>query len=192
MGIAMALAAAVLLAVLAPQMLSKNTGQRVASQAPYDRQEGERKQPTARPTGRGVADSEPDPPQPPAQTPPTEAALPHRAPEESPAPRRKPRPTQRDAGNGLAQEQAVLARAADALAEGRHTDARAELDEHERRFPDGKLATERQALRMILRCTLAAPDARSAAVRFIEDNPETLMAAKVRARCGLGQGAANQ
>lgn len=179
-GVAVAVAAAVLLAVLAPRMLAETAADQAAPQAPYDRQPEQPVQPSERPSAHGVA-REPDPPPPPATA---EAVMPAHAPPDPPAPPRKARPPE-PAIDGLEHEQAVLARAAKALAEGRHADARTQLDDHARRFADGKLATEREALRMILRCSLNERDAQVAAARFVERHPEALMVAKVRARCGL-------
>jgi hypothetical protein len=80
------------------------------------------------------------------------------------------------AGSSLAVEQALVERARSALVRSRPADALAALDQHERRFPDGKLAEEREAIRVL---ALAADgeheQARKSAKRFRKRYPRSLL-----------------
>jgi len=88
-----------------------------------------------------------------------------------------PRPPGRDeAGDrGLGRERALLDQARAALVSGDSAAALAALDRHRRGFPDGRLAEERDVLR--LKALLAAgraAEARAAAERFLHKHPASL------------------
>jgi len=77
--------------------------------------------------------------------------------------------------SSLADEQALVDRARAALARGRAPDALAAVDEHQRRFPRGRLAEEREIL--AIQALVAAgrsADARLRAARFRTTFPKSL------------------
>jgi hypothetical protein len=87
----------------------------------------------------------------------------------------------------LAEEAALLGRAQSALAAGRNVDALQLLDEHARRFPTGALAPEREGARWLALCGSGRADAVRGTVRaFLERNPSSPLAARLRAACGAG------
>jgi hypothetical protein len=87
-------------------------------------------------------------------------------------------------GGTLAEENRLLARARAALIDDRPEQALARLDEHARRFPDGILSEERQALRAVALCE-AGRDAEgdAAAEAFLREHPQAALAQRVRSTC---------
>jgi hypothetical protein len=83
-----------------------------------------------------------------------------------------------DAETGLLKSAEVAMRAGDAqLSLGF-------LDDHAARFPDGILAQERAAQRVLVLCALGRmTDARSDAQRFLREHPRSPLADRVRASC---------
>lgn len=91
----------------------------------------------------------------------------------------------------LADEAAILRDAQARLARGDRHGARARLDEHGARFPDGHLREEREATRALLACGPDAGDeGRRAAEAFLERFPTSLHASRVRAACHVAPGVA--
>lgn len=96
---------------------------------------------------------------------------------------RAPRPV--TSAPAVADEVAILTRAYSALGHGDPAKALAELDEHADRFPDGALAEERAAQRVLALCRLGrVEEARADAARFLEKYPASPQAPRVRSSCG--------
>lgn len=93
------------------------------------------------------------------------------------APPRPSASTPRAPGGGdLAAERAVLDVARTALGRGDPAHALASTDEHARRFPRGALAEEREAIAVqALAQSGRAEEARSRALRFKKDHPESIL-----------------
>jgi hypothetical protein len=86
--------------------------------------------------------------------------------------------------DSLDAENALLGEARRALAQGDPRRALSLLGEHARRFPDGLLAEERAALRVVGLCSAGqADDGRRAAARFLEAHPASALAGRVRQAC---------
>jgi hypothetical protein len=84
----------------------------------------------------------------------------------------------------LAEETRVLGRARDALSASRPNDALAILDEYKRKFPSGRLAPERAALRVIALCDAGRSDEGSkAADAFLAAHSGHALASRVRRAC---------
>ena len=84
----------------------------------------------------------------------------------------------------LAQELALLGRAQRAINGGEPESALALLAEHARRFPNGAMAEEREAARVVALCRAGQSDrARAAASRFLRERPNSPLAARVGAAC---------
>jgi hypothetical protein len=109
-------------------------------------------------------------------------------PRSTPPARTSPRP-QRDeapaeAGDSLSDEMDLLKRAKLALSRGEAKRAASLLDEHARRFPDGVLLQERQALRVVALCDAGElARGREEAKRFLSAHPKAALAERVRAAC---------
>jgi hypothetical protein len=87
---------------------------------------------------------------------------------------------------GLAEEARGLAAVQRALDQGRPSEALALLDEQERRFRPGELALERRAARVLAQCAVATVEqARALAQRFVEQEPSSPLAVRVRQACGV-------
>ena len=56
---------------------------------------------------------------------------------------------------------------------------------HASRFPQGQLAEEREALRVLSICSLGRGDARASAERFLRSRPRSTFAPRIREACGL-------
>jgi hypothetical protein len=84
----------------------------------------------------------------------------------------------------LAEETRLLREADRALRGGSPDTAIALLDEHAQRFPDGVLAPERSAERMVALCQLGRADA-STATRFLANRSSSPLAARIRQACGV-------
>jgi hypothetical protein len=64
--------------------------------------------------------------------------------------------------------------------------ALAALDEHQRKFPRGVLAPEREAARPLALCAAGRVDeGRRAAAPFLEGDPNSPTAQHIRSACGL-------
>jgi hypothetical protein len=85
----------------------------------------------------------------------------------------------------LAEETRLLREADRALRGGSPEAAITLLDEHASRFPDGVLAPERSAERMVALCQLGKADA-AAATRFLANRSSSPLAARIRQACGVG------
>jgi hypothetical protein len=87
-----------------------------------------------------------------------------------------------DDARTLAAETTLLRDADRALRAGDTATALARLDEHETRFPNGALAPERAAERLIVLCQLGVADPRAVS-RFLEARSGSPLAARVRRAC---------
>lgn len=85
--------------------------------------------------------------------------------------------------DALRQELALIRRAREAIAAGRHADADAALAEHARSFPAGALAPERAAYEAIVACHLHRGDATSRAREFARAHPTATLLGEVKAAC---------
>jgi hypothetical protein len=86
----------------------------------------------------------------------------------------------------LEAEVALLREAQDALRRDDPRGARAVLDEHARRFPNGALAEECRAVRAIIDCqTKPGPRASAQAEAFVRRAPASPLGDRVRQACGL-------
>ncbi len=83
-----------------------------------------------------------------------------------------PRPT---TSASLEAEQSLIDAARSSLAWGNATEALASLDRHATQFPDGQLAEDREALRVLAWVLVDAPRARAAADAFRRRYPRSLM-----------------
>jgi hypothetical protein len=102
-------------------------------------------------------------------------------PEPEPAPAPAPAPT---LGSTLAEENQLLAQARAALIDGRPEQALTRLADHARRFPDGVLTEERQALRAVALCEAGRDaDGDAAARSFLREHPQAALAQRVRSAC---------
>lgn len=83
-------------------------------------------------------------------------------------------------------EAALLQRARSAIDAGDGVTALDALDAHERRFPAGLLADQRQAERVVAMCTIAkGPTTRERAEHFLAQRPRSQQADRIRRACGL-------
>jgi hypothetical protein len=86
----------------------------------------------------------------------------------------------------LEAELALIQRAKAALDEGRSDDAQAWLEEHQRAFPRGILASEREGLRILTACRSGNVDAvRVRARQFVRGG--SVLADHIQRACGLGE-----
>jgi hypothetical protein len=96
----------------------------------------------------------------------------------------EPTPTEPAPGSTLAEENRLLARARAALIDAEPERALTRLDEHARRFPDGVLSEERQALRAVALCEADRDaDGEAAANAFLRAHPQAALAQRVRSAC---------
>jgi hypothetical protein len=87
-------------------------------------------------------------------------------------------------GSTLAEENRLLAQARAALIDERPEQALARLADHARRFPDGVLAEERQALRAVALCEAGRnAEGDAAASSFLREHPQAALAQRVRSAC---------
>lgn len=97
---------------------------------------------------------------------------------------RKPEAGEPAPDDTLAAETRLLAQARAALLEARPEQALARLAEHARRFPDGVLSEERQALDAVALCEAGRDaDGESAARTFLREHPRAALAQRVRGAC---------
>jgi hypothetical protein len=129
----------------------------------------------------------PDPKRPDPTSPDPKRPNPKRPDPTSPDPKspdpKNPDPT--GAARSLADELAKIAAAEAALREGRITRTLQLLDEHRRSHPQGELAPEAAALRIVARCELGATGATQAAARWLADNASTTSRRRIAIACGL-------
>ncbi len=86
--------------------------------------------------------------------------------------------------DSLAEETALLGKAARANREGDSVRALALLDEHASRYPNGVLAEERAAQRVFVLCALGRKaEATTARAAFLRDRPHSPLAERVRGTC---------
>ena len=114
------------------------------------------------------------------------AALPVSAEVASPTPLLQPRKPAPSSTLGVdASDELSLVRAMQqALRSGDAGRALALAGEHGRRFPRGTLAEEREGVRAVAQCQLAAPNARATILRaFVGRHPSSPYAARVKAVC---------
>jgi hypothetical protein len=97
-------------------------------------------------------------------------------------PRRVVVERERHGPGALARETSLLRDADRALRAGDPTRALAFLDRHARLFPDGVLAPERAAERLVVQCEVGAADGRAVAT-FLATHPGSPFASRVRAAC---------
>jgi hypothetical protein len=91
----------------------------------------------------------------------------------------------------LAQEVAILSRAASYLEAGRASDALRAVDEHQRKFPNGVLKEERYAARVQALCALGRRDeAAGELARLSRIAPESPHVARARQSCAAAASAA--
>jgi outer membrane protein assembly factor BamD (BamD/ComL family) len=84
----------------------------------------------------------------------------------------------------LAEENRLFARARAALIDEQPEQALARLAEHARRFPEGVLSEERQALRAVALCEAGRDaDGDAAAQAFLREHPQAALAQRVRSAC---------
>lgn len=103
-----------------------------------------------------------------------------------PAPVEPPPPAQPASlpASTLAAEVALLRSAQAALNGGDPETALARLGDHARRFPDGAMAEEREAARVLALCRAGRDDeARGAADRFLRERPQSPLVPRVRRGC---------
>lgn len=106
------------------------------------------------------------------------------APDDASTPLDASAPDDASAGSTLAAENRLLAQARAALIEGEPSRALGRLDEHARRFPDGVLSEERQALRAVALCEAGREAEGDAAARaFLRAHPQAALAERVRSAC---------
>ncbi len=88
----------------------------------------------------------------------------------------------RDPASSLAEERALLEMGRSALARGQSADAVAAARKHERTFPRGKLAEEREVLMVqALAASGARDEAKARAARFAQGYPRSIFGPAVRA-----------
>jgi hypothetical protein len=86
----------------------------------------------------------------------------------------------------IALEAAVLREAQAQLRAGDHAGARAKLDEHRTRFPDGQMRDERDAITMLVACAEDASEENRARARKLLAGPHVATyAARIRSTCGV-------
>jgi len=102
---------------------------------------------------------------------------PELAPQVVPSATVSPPPSARRAPDRLAEEVAILGRAAAALRAGRAADALAALNEHQSKFPKGALTQERRAARAEALCSLGRfAEARAELARLPKSSPQAVRA----------------
>lgn len=103
----------------------------------------------------------------------------HRPTSVEPTPAPAPAP-----GSTLAEETRILSQARADLIEGEPEQALTRLGEHARRFPEGMLSEERQALRAVALCEAGRDaDGEAAARSFLREHPHAALAQRVRSAC---------
>lgn len=203
------LAAAALAVLWLGGQVLRNEPRAPASQAGYGR-EGDAPQGVVEPRGsaRAVPSKRPASPSPaataaeaerpqPAAAPPERERVPSEATASEAVPSRgstarrgaapdgrPPAPAEPAPGSTLAEENRLLKQARAALVDAKPEQALARLGEHARRFPDGVLAEEREALRAVALCEAGREaDGDAAAQAFLREHPQAALAERVRSAC---------
>ncbi len=126
--------------------------------------------------------AEADPPEPDDSA--TSATTPKTRPRSGQRRGRTPTPSEPEVGRTLADENRLLGLARTALIRDQPERALARLATHAKRFPDGVLAQERQALRAVALCEAGHHDRGAAAARsFLAAHPGAALASRVRSTC---------
>jgi hypothetical protein len=87
-------------------------------------------------------------------------------------------------------EMVLMRRAAEASKDKAYLRALAAVEEHQRKFPDGKLSESRDVTRLLVLCALGRDaEVRQRATRFVEAHPASVYLAKVASICRDGSGA---
>jgi hypothetical protein len=89
--------------------------------------------------------------------------------------------------DALLVETGLVAAADAALERGDARAALSALRDHARRFPEGQLALEREALELAARCVLEPGTTRDDVSGFLQRHGRTAAAAKVRRHCERGE-----
>lgn len=106
------------------------------------------------------------------------------APKAAPPPPPPPPPTKAAPEPGtLLEELRLLRKAQVHLKREQLEEALLVLAEHGRRFPEGQVAEERQALQAITWCKLGRPEGREAAKAFLQAHPASPQAPRVKLAC---------
>ena len=90
-----------------------------------------------------------------------------------------------DAPSQLLEETKLLTDAERSLGAGNAARATALLDEHAARFPNGQLAPERAAERMVIQCQTGKAGA-AAGQLFLSEHPGSPLGARIRQACRIG------
>jgi len=102
----------------------------------------------------------------------------------APAPLSPPR--KQTPADRFAEEVAILSKATSELRAGRANDGLKLLEEHERKFPSGRLAEERRAARIQALCALGKlPEAEAELARLKASSPRSPHLARAQRACGL-------
>jgi len=100
----------------------------------------------------------------------------------------RPAPPRRQASpaDSFAEEVAILSKATSELRAGRANEGLRLLDEHERKFPSGRLAEERRAARIQALCALGElSEAEVELARLKQSSPRSPHLARAQRACGL-------
>ncbi len=142
--------------------------------------------PPAAPRVRPLAEAAPNPaspssaPESPASSAPASSSSAAAEPRSVRRPRRSPAAAERDT---LAAEVQLLHGALDALRAGQFDDAQHRVAEHRRRFPRGALTTEREALKVAIRCAREPGSQAEEARRFTAEIRDPALARVLDATC---------
>lgn len=102
-------------------------------------------------------------------------------PEAAVSPSRRPAPV-----DPLVEEVAILSRATSALRAGNPGEGLRLLNEHQRKFPKGRLAEERRAARIQALCALGRrPEAEAELARLAQSSPRSPHLARAQRACGF-------
>jgi hypothetical protein len=102
-------------------------------------------------------------------------------PEPAASPSRKPTPV-----DPLVEEIAILSRATSALRAGKPAEGLRLLNDHQRKFPNGRLAEERRAARIQALCALGMrPEAEAELARLAQSSPRSPHLARAQRACGF-------
>lgn len=136
---------------------------------------------------RGPGVTSPPPAAAPATVVQLQAAAPVPAPEPAPEVRAAepaPRPSASSRRSTLAQEVALMSRAAASLQAGRAAEALKALEEHQQKFPGGVLAEERLAARVQALCALGRhTQAQAELERLVRTSPRSPQVIRARQAC---------
>jgi hypothetical protein len=118
---------------------------------------------------------------------PTTAPPPREIATTKPAPKPPPVASAMPAPPSIEEETALLLGAQSALRDGDSAKALGLLDDHARKFPNGALAEEREATRVLALCAAGRiDDAKKLGRAFLSEHPRSPAASRVRSSCGGG------